>query len=188
MDRTPNVTIRAAIGAPMPAVLVAVIFAAGCSVFGGGPNSDAGTPASSPAEQRSDASAEAETTSEVDPSALSPGASIEERLLAADYEGVLAIYAADSTLHYHEDATYRAALAAAMSGHPAHDPALAARLLNRLLERHPDTERRFEIEVYLDVLGREREHNAKIRRLDHELQQLKAIDLGQAPPNDAREP
>ncbi|HSM08860.1 MAG TPA: hypothetical protein VLA33_07560 [Gemmatimonadota bacterium] len=116
-----------------------------------------------------------------EPDGPPPDASFDERLLAGDYESVLAIYAADTTLHTTERATYHAALAAAHAGHPAHDPDRATELFGRLLERHPDTEHRFEAEVYLDVLARERELRATVRRLDHELQQLKAIDLGQAP-------
>lgn len=158
--------------------LVAAVLAAGCSVFGGGPNSDAGTAASAAVEREEP---DTESSEEPDKPADALGASFDERLLAADYESALAIYAADTILHSNEDATFRAALAAAMTGHPAHDPNRAVELFNRLLERHPDTSRLFEIEVYLDLLARERELRAAVERLDRELQQLKAIDLGQAP-------
>jgi len=162
----------------MLACLVAAVPAAGCSVFGGPPNSDAGTPASPAAQHEEQASG---TTESSEPDSSSTPASFDERLLAGDYESVLAIYAADTTLHTNERATYLAALAAARTGHPAHDPDRATELFGRLLERHPDTEHRFEAEVYLDGLARERELRAAVRRLDRELQQLKAIDLGQAP-------
>jgi len=107
--------------------------------------------------------------------------SMEERLRAGDYETVLATYAADSTLHTNEDATYRAGVAAAMSGHPGHDPRRAATLFERLLREHPNTSRRLEIELYLDLLNQNRDLRSTIGRLDRELKQLKAIDLGQAP-------
>ena len=106
---------------------------------------------------------------------------MEARMRAGDYEGVLAAYAADSTLHTNEDATYRAGVAAAMSGHPGHDPSRAAALFERLLREHPDTSRRLEIELYLDLLAREQDLRATVGRLDRELKQLKAIDLGKAP-------
>lgn len=164
--------------APTFACLVAAVLAAGCSVFGGQPNSDTETPSSPPAEREEPAS---EITTSSEPDSPPPSASFDERLLAGDYESVLAIYAADTTLHADERATYLAALAAAQTGHPAHDPDRATELFRRLLERHPDTPHQFEAEVYLDLLARERELRATIRRLDRELQQLKAIDLGQAP-------
>lgn len=161
--------------------LLAAVLAAGCSVFGGGPNADAETPASAPVEREEESTSGAGGSSE-DGSPSSPAAvSLGERMLAADYESVLAIYTADTTLHSDEQATFRAALAAASTGHPAHDPDRAAELFNRLLERHPDSSLRLEAEVYLDILARERELRAAVRRLDRELQQLKAIDLGQAP-------
>ncbi len=164
--------------APNLACLVAVVLAAGCSVFGGQPNSDAETPPPPPEERETPASG---ITGSSEPDSPPPTASFDERLLAGDYESVLAIYAADTTLHENERATYLAAVAAAQRGHPAHDPDRATELFGRLLERYPDTEHRFEAEAYLDILARERELRATVRRLDRELQQLKAIDLGQAP-------
>lgn len=171
-------TRRRGMRAPILACLVAASLAAGCSVFGGQPNSEAETPASFPVERDASDSA---TTGSPEPDGPPPAASLDERLLAGDYESVLAIYAADTTLHANEHATYLAALAAARRGHPAHDPDRATELFDRLLERHPDTEHQFEAEVYLDILARERELRATVRRLDRELQQLKAIDLGQVP-------
>lgn len=179
MGRTLDMTLRAGARAPKLACLVAAIFAAGCSVFGGQPGSDAGTAVSPPAERHGTPAETIEASEE--PDSPPPAASFDERMLAGDYESVLAIYAVDTTLHTNERATYLAALAAARAGHPGHDPDRATELFGRLLERHPDTEHRFEAEVYLDVLARERELRATVQRLDRELQQLKAIDLGQAP-------
>lgn len=179
MGRTPDMTGRTGTRASTIACLVAAVLAASCSVFGGQPNSDVKTPASHPAGREEPASGTTELSEPDNPP--SPPASFDERLLAGDYESVLAIYAADTTLHANERATYLAALAAARTGHPAHDPDLATELFGRLLERHPDTAHHFEAEVYLDILARERELRAAVRRVDRELQQLKAIDLGQAP-------
>ncbi len=163
---------------PTFACLVVAILAAGCSVLAGQPNSDAAPPATPPAERETPVSG---TSGPSEPHSPPPSDSFDERLRAGDYEGVLAIYAADTTLHTNEGATYLAALAAARTGHPAHDPDRAAELFGRLLERHPDTPHRLEAELYLETLARERELRATVRRLDRELQQLKAIDLGQAP-------
>jgi hypothetical protein len=178
MGRTPDMTRGTETRGPSLACLVAAVLTAGCSAFGGQPNSDAETPASPPAESEASAS---ETTGSEEPDGAPPPVSFDERLLAGDYESVLAIYAADTTLHAHEGATYLAALAAARTGHPAHDPDRASELFGRLLARHPDTAHRFEAELYLELLARERELRATVRRLDRELQQLKAIDLGQVP-------
>jgi len=180
MGRTTDMTRFAGIGASALSPLLAAVFAAGCSVFGGAPSSDAGSPAGPPEEEEEPASVPG-SVSESDDATMPVGALLEERLLAGDYESVLALYEADSVLHSNEDATFRAALAAARADHPAYDPERAWELFNGLLERHPDTSRRFEVEVYLDILARERELRATVRRLERELQQLKAIDLGQAP-------
>lgn len=179
MGRTVHMTRRPGTSASL-ATFVATFLVGGCAVFAGSPSSDAGTPAAPPVDEPAPNTADAaESGTRVVP----PDASFEERMLAGDYQRALAIYTADSTMHSNEDATFLAALAAARAGHPAHDPARATELFTRLLERHPDTSRRFEVEVYLDLLARERELRATVRRLDRELQQLKAIDLGQAPAN-----
>ncbi|HEM46543.1 MAG TPA: hypothetical protein ENO23_05795 [Alphaproteobacteria bacterium] len=157
--------------------VLAALASGGCAVFGGS-GGEAGT-AESPAEAAAGAS---EPVVRVDTVAPRPAkGSLEERLLAGDWEGAVAAYAADSALHRDEDATYRAALASAMSGHPAHDPRAAEQAFRRLLEEHPDTSRRLEVEVFLDLLTREQELRAAAVRLERELQQLKAIDLGREP-------
>jgi len=155
--------------------LAAVTMAAGCAVFGGGSGDESRDP--SPATEV--VRPRMPPPDEADPK-LAAG-SIEERMLAGDYEGVLAAYAADSTLHANADAIYAAGVAAAMSGHPGYDPRRAATLFERLLREHPTTPRRLEVDLYLDLLARNRDLRATIGRLDRELKQLKAIDLGQAP-------
>lgn len=159
------------------ALAAAATMAGGCAVFGGGSGDEPGdvSPATEAVRPRTP------VPDETDPK---PAAgSIEERMLAGDYEGVLAAYAADSTLHTRADATYAAGVAAAMSGHSGHDPRRAATLFERLLREHPNTPRRLEVNLYLDLLARNRDLRATIGRLDRELKQLKAIDLGQAPEN-----
>lgn len=108
--------------------------------------------------------------------------SMEERLLAGDYAGVLAAYWADSTLHADENAIFRAGIASAMPGHRAHDRRRAIALFTDLLGRHPTTERRPVIMLYLRLLEQETDLRATIERQDRELKQLKAIDLGVQPP------
>jgi hypothetical protein len=154
-------------------LVAAATLASGCAVFGGGAGDEPrdGSPAERQAPPPEPVAAEADPA----PS------EIEARLRAGDYDGVLAAYAADSTLHTDEDATYAAGIAAAMSGHDGYDPRRAAELFQRLLVEHPDTPRRSEVELYLDMLGRERDLRSLVGRLDRELKQLKAIDLGQAP-------
>lgn len=152
----------------------------GCAVFGGGSGDEPRD--GSPTERQAPPPEPVVVETEPAPS------SIEARLRAGDYQGVLAAYAADSTLHADEDATYIAGIAAAMSGHEGYDPRRAATLFQRLLRQHPDTPRRPEIELYLDLLGRERDLRSLVGRLDRELKQLKAIDLGQAPGEGDAEP
>lgn len=175
MDRNPYLSKRRRPG--LAVALAAATVAGGCAVFGGGSGEEpaAASPATEAVGPRMPPPEEADSTPV-------PG-SMEERMHAGDYEGVLAAYAADSTLHTNEDAMYRAGVAAAMSGHPGHDPRRAATLFDRLLRDHPDTARRLEVELYLDLLARSRDLRATIGRLDRELKQLKAIDLGQAPEN-----
>jgi len=158
------------------AAFVAVVaVAGGCAVFGGGGGDEPGDPG--PAVQAVQVPEPEPADTTIEPRL----GSMEERLRAGDYGTVLATYAADSTLHTNEDATYRAGVAAAMSGHPGHDPRRASNLFERLLREHPNTSRRLEIELYLDLLSQNRDLRSTIGRLDRELKQLKAIDLGQAP-------
>lgn len=163
------------------AVLVAASVATGCAGTGGAGSAKAGTGDSPIAEEDERNPGDDAATGIGDAPTRPPKGSMEERLLAGDYEGVLAAYAADTTLHDDELATYRAAIAAAMPGHAAHDPRGATALFARLLERHPDTVYRSEAELVVDLLARQQELRAAIGRLDRELQQLKAIDLGQQP-------
>lgn len=159
------------------AVVTALILAAGgCALFGGGGGEEVGGPEPTADTVRS------RTSPDVSPEAAAPSdATMEDLLAAGDYAGALTAFAADTALHADEDALYMAALAAAMAGHAGHDSRRAARLFERLLELHPATERRHEAELYLALLAQERALRMTIDRLDRELRQLKAIDLGREP-------
>ena len=156
------------------AVILATGALPGCAVFGGGGGGDEPARPDPVAVEPVDPSAEADDPTET-------SAPLAGLMLAGDYEGVLAAYAADSTLHRDEAATWRAGLAAATSGHPAHDLGRAQALFQRLLTEHPDSDHRLEAELLVQLIGRERELRSTIGRLDRELSQLKAIDLGQQP-------
>ncbi len=153
-----------------------VLATGGCAVFGGGGGPDVGTP--EPAVSAADDESNPQSA---DTAVAASGGSMEDRLLSGDYAGALALFAADSSLHTDEDALYRAGLAAAMSGHPGHDPRRATRLFRQLLELHPDTEHRLSAELHLEMIARERDLRTINDRLERELRQLKAIDLGQEP-------
>lgn len=159
-----------------PALVATLVLAlSGCAIFGGG-GEEVGTPQPATATDEP-AVSKVPAEDSADPST----GTMEDRFDARDYAGVLARFDADSTLHDGEAELYMAGLAAAMTGHPGHDPRRAARHFRRLLEFHPDTRWRPEAELYLELLARQRELQATIDRLDRELRQLKAIDLGQAP-------
>lgn len=156
------------------AAILAAAALSGCAVFGGGGGGEEPARPDPAAAHPVDGATEAEDP----PEASSPLAGL---MLAGNYEGVLAAYAADSTLHRDEAATWRAGLAAATAGHPAHDLARAQTLFQRLITEHPDSDHRLEAELLVQLIGRERELRTTIGRLDRELSQLKAIDLGQQP-------
>lgn len=154
-----------------------VLATGGCAVFGGGAGEDVGTPEPSAPATGGQPSSEAAQ----DTAPARPEGTMENLFAAREYAGALALFEADSTLHTGEDELYLAGLAAAMSGHPRHDPRRAAAHFRRLLELHPDTDWRPEAELYLEMIARERDLRATIDRLDRELRQLKAIDLGEQP-------
>ena len=110
--------------------------------------------------------------------------SMDERLLAGDYAGALAAYESDPELHGDPDATFRAGVAAAMPGHRAHSRFQSRRLLERLIAEHPGTEHRPAAELILRMLTTDADLRRTIARLDRELEQLKAIDLGVEPSPD----
>lgn len=109
---------------------------------------------------------------------------MEERLLAGDYAGVVAAYWADSTLHADETAMFRAGIASAMPGHRAHDRRRAISLFTDLVDLYPGTAYRPSVALYLRLLDQQSELRVTIERLDRELKQLKAIDLGVQPPEE----
>lgn len=96
---------------------------------------------------------------------------------AGRYAEAAEAFEADSTLHDKERPLFRAAVAHALPGSPAHDPAKARSLLERLLSSHPGTSHRTEATWILALLNYAEEWRRSARRLRTELDQLKAIDL-----------
>ncbi len=100
---------------------------------------------------------------------------------AGDYAGAIGAFLADTALASRDTAVFRAAIASAVPGHAAHDPTRALNLFMRLLAEHPNSDYATEARVIIELL----EGNAALRRsnqrLLRELEQLKAIDLGQQP-------
>jgi hypothetical protein len=155
-------------------LMAAVAAATACGASRQGPTTDPPTPPP-------DEVPAAPTT---DSSASPPVGSMQERLLAEDYAGVVAAYWADSTLHADQDAIFRAGVASAMPGHRAHDRRRAVALFTRLVDLYPGSDRRPIVALYLRLLEQENDLRATIDRQDRELKQLKAIDLGVQPPDE----
>lgn len=160
-------------------VAALVLVTGGCAVFGGGAGEDVGDAGASEALPPASGQPSAGPPGDTAPPA--PQGTMKDLFAARDYAAALALFEADSTLQAREDELYLAGLSAATSGHPRHDLRRATRHFRRLLELHPDTEWRAEAELYLEMIARERDMRATIDRLDRELRQLKAIDLGQQP-------
>jgi hypothetical protein len=107
--------------------------------------------------------------------------SIDELFEAGDYAGVVRAFAADESLGRSERSLYRAAIASAMPGHPGHGRARALGLLTRLLTEHPDSGYLVEARLVIALLEEEAALLRANGRLEQELEQLKAIDLGERP-------
>jgi hypothetical protein len=97
------------------------------------------------------------------------------------YLEVARAFEADSVLHDDEGALYRTGVAFALPNSEVRDPARARQLFDRLLRLHPQTTYRQQTEWLLAFLDREEELGEEVRRLDAELEELKAIDLGRTP-------
>lgn len=107
--------------------------------------------------------------------------SLDELFEAGDYAGVVRAFAADESLGRSERSLYRAAIAAAMPGHSGHGRARALELLTRLLTDHPDSDYLAEARLVIALLEEEAALLRANGRLEQELEQLKAIDLGEGP-------
>jgi hypothetical protein len=75
---------------------------------------------------------------------------------------------------------YEAAVSAAAPGAAARDTREARALFDQLLELYPDTPYAPEVDAFRAFLDREDQLRRQIRVLESELEQLKAIDFGQA--------
>lgn len=162
------------------AACVAVVSAASAAAAACGASRASGQTETTPPPPA--ANADASTAPDTTPAL--PTGSMEERLLAGDYAGVVAAYWADSTLHDDETAMFRAGLASAMPGHRAHDRRRAIALFTDLIGLYPGSEFRPSVALYLRLMEQENDLRATIDRQDRELKQLKAIDLGVQPPED----
>ena len=100
---------------------------------------------------------------------------------AGDYAAAIRAFLADTTLASRDTAVFHAAIASAIPGHAAHDPDRALSLFTRLLAEHPNSDYVAETRVIMDLLEDKEALRRANKRLQRELEQLKAIDLGQQP-------
>ena len=107
--------------------------------------------------------------------------SMRELYEAGDYAGTVRAFLADTTLVKQDLAVFRAAIASAMPGHSAHQPARALALFNRLVAEFPDSDYLTEARLLSDLLEEAEALRGQNNRLMQELEQMKAIDLGQQP-------
>ena len=94
------------------------------------------------------------------------------------YARAVALFEADSSLHSAQHALFRAAVAYSLPDGGTHDPRRARELFGRLLELYPGTAYRDEATWFTDLLALEEELRRQIGRLEGEIEELKAIDLG----------
>lgn len=105
---------------------------------------------------------------------------------AGDYHSAMSTFRADSSLHDDERALYRLGLLFALPESPFYDPARARETLRSLLERYPDTGRRDEVEHLVALLEEIQGLGSRVTDLRTRLDQLKAIDLEESPPDTGR--
>ena len=114
-------------------------------------------------------------------SELTDDRSMDELYEAGEYAGVIRVFEADASLGRRERSLYRAAIASAMPGHAGHGRARALGLLTRLLTEHPQSDYATEARLVIALLEEEAALLRASERLQQELEQLKAIDLGEGP-------
>ena len=111
----------------------------------------------------------------------SAGPSMRDLYETGDYAGVVGAFTADTTLVHQDTALFLAAIASALPGHSAHDPARAHLLLSQLRAGHPDSGFLTETRLLINLLEAVAELRDQNDQLAQELEQMKAIDLGQQP-------
>lgn len=104
---------------------------------------------------------------------------------SGQYERAVEHVRADSALLRDERTLYRLGLVYATPGTPHHEPERARAVFERLLDRHPDGEHRSEARRMLALLEELRTLNGRVRELRTQIEQLKAVDLEENPPDSA---
>lgn len=104
---------------------------------------------------------------------------------AGRHQEAVEAFRADSSLHDDEEALYRAGLLYASPDSPHYDPARAIDTLERLLELHPDTDRRPEVAHLLALLAEVRSLGGRVAELRDQIDKLKAVDLEESPADSA---
>lgn len=100
---------------------------------------------------------------------------------AGDYAATVRVFLADPALANRDLAVFRAAIASAISGHSEHDPVRALALFNRLVAEFPESDYMTETRLLINLLETAEALSGQNDRLTQELEQMKAIDLGQQP-------
>ncbi len=118
---------------------------------------------------------------EPDTPAIASPQTMQEMYEAGHYAGAVRKFLADPALATDESALFRAAVASAMPGHRESNNIRALDLFTRLLVEFPDSDRRTTVRLVLGMLEEEAALRRSNSRLERELEQLKAIDLGDGP-------
>ncbi len=105
---------------------------------------------------------------------LGSGNSFERAFESGRYEAAVATFARDSSLHTQEEPLFRVGILRATPDRPFYDPVRSRRLLNRLLNLHPDTEFRAYAEGLLSLLDRMEETSSRVAALREELAETEA--------------
>lgn len=100
----------------------------------------------------------------------------QEHYEAGRYDEAVSAFRTDSSLHDDEEALYRLALMQVTTDSPVRDLQRARRTLQRLIELHPDGDLSRDARALLSLLG-------QLRRLETQLQEMKAVDLEEDPPD-----
>lgn len=102
---------------------------------------------------------------------------------AGRYHEAMEAFRADSSLWSDEDGLYRAGLLHASPSSPYYDPQQARDTFQRLLRLHPDTDRRQEVRHLVDLLQEIQGLGRRVSELRNQIDQLKAVDLEEPPPD-----